>query len=98
MGCCLIALALMAMPRGIVFVMWLNRYIDRAYESMLWPLLGFFFMPWTTTAYAVCMNQWGGVRNGGVVLIVIAVFADLSSHGSTEHARRRRRPRDGDEE
>ena len=90
MGCCLIALALMAMPRGVVFVMWLNGYLSRAYQTMLWPLLGFFFMPWTTAAYAICMNTWGGVKDGGVVLIIVAVLFDLGSHGSTHQAHRRR--------
>ena len=96
MGCCVIVLAMMAMPRGVVLVMWLSGYLSRAYETMLWPLLGFFFMPWTTAAYAICMNNWGGVRDGGLVLMVIAVILDLGSHGSTEHARRTRRPREDD--
>ena len=98
MGCCLIALALMAMPRGVVALLWLNGYIGRAYQTMLWPLLGFFFMPWTTAAYAICMNQWGGVKDAGVILIIVAVIMDLGSHGSTEHARRSRRSKDDDQE
>lgn len=90
MGCCLFAFALMAMPRAVLFLMWLSGYLGQAYQSMLIPLIGFFLMPWTTAAYAFCMNQWGGIHDLGIVVMIVAVIADLGSHGGTEHARRRR--------
>lgn len=90
--CCFILLALLAMPRLLVFFMFFQNYINRAYQTMLWPLLGFFFMPWTTAAYAVCMNEWDGVRDGGVVLIVVAILFDLGIAGASARKKTRRNP------
>jgi len=94
MGCCLIALALMAMPRAIVFLMFLSGYLSHAYQNGLTPLLGFFFLPWTTAAYAIAMNNFGGVNGIGLVLVIVGVFLDLGSHGGAEHVRRSRASRD----
>ena len=92
--CCFVLLAMLAMPRLMVFIMYLENYLNRAYQTRFWPFLGFFFMPWTTAAYAVCMNEWGGVKDGGVVLIVVAVIFDL---GGTGYGARRRSWRRSDD-
>ena len=50
---CFVGCLALAMPRlTILLVVLLSDYIGRAYESLLWPILGFFFMPLTTLAYA----------------------------------------------
>jgi hypothetical protein len=92
MGCCLLALLVMAMPRAALVVLWLTGFVGRAFHTELWPLLGFFFLPWTTVAYAIAINMWSGqLTLGAVVIIVIGVFLDLGSHGGAERARRDRR-------
>jgi hypothetical protein len=55
-------LALMAPRFAIVLVVVLSDYIGRAYENMLWPFLGFLFMPLTTLAYAWAINSRGSVK------------------------------------
>ena len=47
-GC--MALSAPRLALAIVFVF--SNYLGRAYQSALWPLLGFFFIPLTTLAYA----------------------------------------------
>lgn len=95
MGCCLIAFLVMAMPRAALAILWLTGYIQPAFQTALWPLLGFLFMPWTTVAYAMAMLNFGGPSTVlGAIIIVIGVFADLGSHGGAERARRTRRTDD----
>ena len=89
MPCLLILVALIA-PRIALFIMWVTAYTARAFETNLWPLLGFFFMPYTTCAYAVGMNANGGFKGWSLLLLIIAVFFDLGSHGGTAKGRRRR--------
>lgn len=92
MPCCLMAVAAF-FPRVALFIMWLTGYGGRAFETVLWPLLGFFFMPFTTCGYAIAENSFGGVDGMGLALVIIGVILDLGSHGGgakTTSARYRR--------
>ena len=53
-----------------------HRLPGEGFDSFLWPLLGFFFLPLTTVAYSVAENEFdgGASSTGGVILIVIAVL------------------------
>jgi len=82
MGCCLLSVGLFLSPRLVVFILYLQDYINRAYETSFWPFMGFLFMPWTTVAYAYCVNECGGVHGTGVLWIILAVMADLGTDGS----------------
>lgn len=48
---------------------------------MLWPLLGFFFLPFTTLAYAWAINANGSLSGIYLVVFVIALFMDLANGG-----------------
>ena len=50
-------LALAAPRLTIVLVVILSNYIGRAYETFLWPFLGFLFAPLTTLSYAWAINS-----------------------------------------
>jgi hypothetical protein len=80
---CLIGCLALSAPRfAIVLVVLFSDYIGRAYETRLWPLLGFFFMPLTTLAYAWAINSQGSVSGGYLVVVVIA-----GAHGFGHHRR-----------
>ena len=80
-------------PRLTLFlVVVFTNYIGRAYQSMLWPLLGFFLMPLTTLAYAWAINSHGKVDGGYLAVVVVAVLIDLGIIGGS--AKNRYRPRD----
>jgi len=69
----------------------LTDWIDTAYQTLLWPLLGFVFMPYTTLAYALGMHMNQGAINGVyLVVVVVAVLMDLGSLGGGHFGRRRR--------
>jgi hypothetical protein len=80
---CLIGCLALSAPRfAIVLVVLFSDYIGRAYETRLWPLLGFFFMPLTTLAYAWAINSQGSVSGGYLVVV-----RDRRAHGFGHHRR-----------
>ncbi len=88
---CLIGCLALATPRlAIVLVVIFSDFIGRAYQTTIWPLLGFFFMPMTTLAYAWAINTGGTVAGPYIVVVVVAVLMDLGMIGGGEAARRRR--------
>ncbi|HEY3324689.1 MAG TPA: hypothetical protein VGP72_29830 [Planctomycetota bacterium] len=89
MGCCFLVVVACGAPRVGLVLLWLNGYLAHAYQTHLWPLLGFFLMPWTTISYAICMNQMGGVQGWGVALLILGVILDAGTHGGTTRTRRR---------
>jgi hypothetical protein len=91
---CLIITLLLGMPRLALFGLWLfgDGYLGRAYESTLWPLLGFFFLPMTTLAFAYGSNSLGAVGevpDFGWLLVGIAVLLDLGLFGGGWRTRKR---------
>ena len=89
MPCLVGCLALTAPRFAIVLVAVFSDYIGRAYETALWPLLGFFFMPVTTLAYAWAINSRGSVAGYHLAVVVIAVLIDLGLVGGSASQRRR---------
>jgi len=88
MACCLVAACLMV-PRIVLFVMYFATDYFRVYETWYWPLLGFFFMPFTTLAYMAAMLNNNNVVSGWwLVLVVVAAITDLSSNGSATRAKK----------
>ena len=89
---CLVFLAVLAMPRFVMVMLWLfTNYLSRAYDGWLLPLLGFFFLPTTTLAYAVAQRETNGARGWGLVLIVLGVLLDLGTWGNGRGAMSKRR-------
>ncbi|HRK35200.1 MAG TPA: hypothetical protein PLJ47_11455, partial [Candidatus Hydrogenedentes bacterium] len=86
---CLLILLAMFVPRFTLVIMWLTAYTSSAFETRLWPLLGFILMPYTTCAYAIGMNANGGFTGWSLVLLVVAIIFDLGSHGGSVEVRRR---------
>jgi hypothetical protein len=95
MGCLLPCLAVL-MPRLVMFFIFLlTDWFPRAYDTILWPLLGFFFMPYTTLAYmAAMLNNHHTLNNGWLVLVVIAAIFDLGAHERSARPVYYRRRRD----
>jgi hypothetical protein len=84
-------LALMAPRFAIVLVVLLSDYIGRAYETVLWPFIGFLFMPLTTLAYSWAINSRGSIEGFQLVVVVIAILMDLGLIGGSAASRRRTR-------
>lgn len=82
MGCIVTLLALITPRVAIVLIWLLTNWLETAYETTLWPVLGFIFLPYTTLAYAAAMlHNYGSVDGVWLVLVVVAVLADLGFFG-----------------
>lgn len=87
MPCLLIAIALLA-PRLALILLWLlSDVLSRAFDTMLWPVLGFIFMPFLTIAYAFAQTAGGGVQGIWLVIVVVAALADLGAIGGGARGR-----------
>lgn len=87
---CLVILLALIVPRVALMLMWLTSYTSHAFETRIWPLLGFVLMPYTTCAYAIGMNTAGGFKGWTLLLLILAVVFDLGGHGGGARQTRRR--------
>jgi hypothetical protein len=87
---CLVAFLALLAPRVTSVVLWLfTSFFDGALAraGTLIILLGVIFLPFTTLAYAWAINARGSVDGIFIVIMILAVIADLSAF---EGGRRRR--------
>jgi hypothetical protein len=90
MPCCLVVAVLM-FPRIILVCLFLfSNYLERAYHAMIVPLIGFFFLPTTTLAYAWLTNTHRPLEGVNVLILIVAVLIDAGGLGSGEYHRRNR--------
>ncbi|SPE39388.1 conserved membrane hypothetical protein [Candidatus Sulfopaludibacter sp. SbA3] len=88
---CLLVLLLLAFPRAVMVLMFLfSDYLQRAYHSLLIPLLGFFVLPLTTIVYAWLVNSHLPLEGINVVFLLLAIAIDLGGMGGGEWHRRNR--------
>ena len=80
-------LALLTPRFAIILVALFSDYIGQAYDSMLWPIVGFFVMPLTTLSYAFAINSNGSVEGMYLVLVVVTVLLDLGLVGAGSKTR-----------
>ena len=95
MGCLLVVFSLVT-PRFIMAMLWLfSDYLNHAFSSGWWGLLGFLFLPTTAIAYAIAKNEFstasGGLQATGIVIIVLGVVFDLGLIGGSGRGLGKRR-------
>ena len=75
----LIPLFSLFMPRVVLFLIYLcSNWFSLSYKTVIWPILGFLFMPYATLVYMGAMLKHNGSLSGGwLVLFIIAVLIDL---------------------
>jgi hypothetical protein len=89
---CFLALTAWISPRLALFFVWLfSDLLSDAFDSWLLPLLGFFFLPWTTLVYALV---WSYGRNEVAgfewFFVILAFVIDLGAYTGGWRARDRR--------
>jgi len=64
----------------VVVLLWLfSSWFNGIFDSRLWPLLGFIFLPTTLLWYTAVQHWFGGVWSlWPIVGIVIALLIDIS--------------------
>jgi hypothetical protein len=87
---CLLVLIVVFFPRVVLVAMFLvSNYLQRAYHSLLLPLLGFFFLPLTTLAYAWLVNSHLPLQGLNLIVLIVAVIIDVGGWGGGAYHRRR---------
>lgn len=81
MPCLLVLLAFFAPRVALAALLVFSHFLERAYETIVWPLLGFFFMPVTTLTYAVALNWGGGMRGFWFFVVLCGALTDLGVLG-----------------
>jgi hypothetical protein len=77
---CLLALIALITPRLVIVLVWLlSDWFDRVFDTALWPILGFVFLPTTLLWYTAVQNWWGGEWSFWTIAgLVIALVIDTS--------------------
>jgi hypothetical protein len=78
-------------PRVILCIAWCAGVFNGVWQTMLWPLLGFIFLPYTTLAYGLAHAYGDGITGIWLVVFILAVLMDFGTHGSSASKGRRRR-------
>jgi hypothetical protein len=87
--CCLLVLLAFFTPRIVLVLLFLfSSYLSSAFDTWLWPTLGFFFLPATTIGYAIAQNEFGGLNGLGIVVLLIGVAVDIGLLGGGARQRR----------
>ncbi|OLC52086.1 MAG: hypothetical protein AUH85_17825 [Chloroflexi bacterium 13_1_40CM_4_68_4] len=87
--CCVLVLLALIGPRLVLVLLGLfTSYLSRAFDTFLWPLLGFLFLPWTTIAYAVAQNEFGGLNGLGIIVLALGFLVDIGAIGGGARGRR----------
>ncbi|MGH8003966.1 MAG: hypothetical protein ACRECJ_04500 [Limisphaerales bacterium] len=77
MGCgCFLALLAFFFPRIVVVVLWIfSHWFEGVFDTVLWPILGFIFLPTTLLWYTAVQHWYGGewtfIPIAGIVLSLI---------------------------
>ncbi len=82
---CIILLAGAIWPRFTLAMLWLfSDYPAKAFDTVLWPLVGFFVLPATTLGYELARN-WsthGSLAGGWFLLPAVGLLYDLGYTGA----------------
>lgn len=84
MGCLIVLMALLVPRFTMIFIWLLTDWIGQAYNSFIWPFLGFFFMPYTTLAYMAGQLN-GGITNSAFYMIIFIVAIIIDAFGWMEN-------------
>lgn len=89
---CLVLFVAMFAPRLVVALLYLfSRWFDGLFTTVLWPVLGFLFMPTTLLWFTVVQHWFGGQWTFWPIAgIVLAIMIDSSPAGGRRYRRRQR--------
>jgi hypothetical protein len=76
---CLLLIIALAAPRLLVFALWLIGWFQGVFPNIVWPLLGFIFLPTTLLWYTAVAHWYAGVWTGWrLVVLIVTLVIDLS--------------------
>jgi hypothetical protein len=80
---CILALLALLAPRLLIALLWfLTTWFRGMFDNLLWPILGFVFLPTTLLWYSAVQRWFGGEWTlWPVVGLVVALMIDVSPAG-----------------
>lgn len=81
---CLAAMIALIAPRFLIVVLYFfSNFFGGVFTTLLWPILGFIFLPTTLLWYVAVQHWFGGDWNGAaqIIGIVLALMTDISPAG-----------------
>lgn len=81
MGCLLSSIVGLGSRAAIAYMYMETTYLQRAFDSQLWPLLGFIFMPLTTLAYTWTVLEGRSMEGPYAIVVGVAVLMDIGVIG-----------------
>ena len=78
--CCFLTTLILLGPRVAAIVWWLFWPVrwNLVFNTLIWPILGIIFVPWTTLMY-VAVFPVAGFWDW--LLIILGVIVDIGAHG-----------------
>lgn len=87
---CLFVLLALVFPRLVIVLLWLFTNWFRVFDTLLWPLIGFIFLPTTLLWYTAVQHWFAGQWTFWPVAgLVIALLIDLSPSSSAKRRKNR---------
>ena len=88
--CCAVAILFAFGPRAAILVWWLIEPLrwGAAFDTFLWPFLGFLVLPWTMLVYGIA--QTNGMTLLNWIFLGLAFLIDLGTWGVGAFAARER--------
>ena len=83
-----------AFSRIILLMFWISRPVawNAAFESAIWPCLGFLFLPFTTLMYVWLIQGAGTIQGIDWLWLILAILVDVANLGTAGYANRNRVP------
>ena len=77
---CLATIIALAAPRLLMIILWIfTHWFRGVFDNVLWPILGFVFLPTTVLWYSAVHNWFGGQWTiWPIVGLVVAILMDLA--------------------
>jgi hypothetical protein len=77
---CLLLIVFLAFPRiALALLLLFSNYLERAYHSLILPLLGFLFLPLTTLVYAWMANTRQPIAGINLLILIVTIVVDLAA-------------------
>ena len=87
---CLLVIFALATPRLVIAVLWfLTGWFRGLFDTALWPVLGFVFLPTTLLWFTAVQRWFGGEWTlWPIVGLVVALMIDVSPAGGKRSKKR----------
>ena len=80
--CCFFTSLFAFGPRLALVVWWIldSEYFTAVFDSVIWPILGIIFLPWTSIMYLIVWQPEGSIDGLAWLWLGLGVFLDMATH------------------